>query len=182
MQQQRTTPRRRLSRWLLVSIVLASVGILGMLSGAPWGNRQPQAKTLNFRKASVRPHIAPAQPSTEVAPQSEILQISAATALDPHREAVQKYLELLEQGYQRLKDVGQYTATFLKQERLGNELTEGDVAEIKIRHSPFSVYMNWVEGEPGKELLFVSGANDDKMIVKQVGWKAAVDARGQSRP
>ncbi len=172
MHQQSTQPRRGVSRWLIISAVLASVCLLGIYGGTSLSSRQPTAQTKNFRKKRQRKSATPAQPVVEPTPQAEILQVSANITVDPHREAVLQYIEWLEKGYDRLKSAGHYTATFFKQERLGNDLTEGDVAEIKVRHSPFSVYMKWTEGEPGKELLFVEGANDGKMLVKQVGWKA----------
>jgi len=93
-------------------------------------------------------------------------------AVDANQLALKKNLELLEQGYRRLVEAANYTATFFRQERIGGELTEGDVSEIKIRHSPFSVYMKWLVGETDKEILFVSGQNDDNLLVRQVGWKA----------
>jgi hypothetical protein len=81
---------------------------------------------------------------------------------------------LLEQGRRRLADVSDYTCTFFKQERLGTELSEGQIMELKMRHKPFSVYMKWLNGEKGRELLYVDGEQDNKMIVHPGGWKARI--------
>jgi len=57
---------------------------------------------------------------------------------------------LLEQGRRRLGEASDYTCTFFKQERLGTELSEGQIMELKMRHKPFSVYMKWLNGEKGR--------------------------------
>jgi hypothetical protein len=81
---------------------------------------------------------------------------------------------LLEQGRRRLGEASDYTCTFFKQERLGTELSEGQIMELKMRHKPFSVYMKWLNGEKGRELLYVDGEQDNKMIVHPGGWKARI--------
>ncbi len=90
------------------------------------------------------------------------------------RMAMVMNMVLLEQGRRRLADVPDYTCTFFKQERLGTELSEGTIMELKMRHKPFSVYMKWLNGEKGRELLYVDGEQDGKMIVHPGGWKSRI--------
>jgi Protein of unknown function (DUF1571) len=90
------------------------------------------------------------------------------------RIAMLMNLVLLEQGRRRLADVPDYTCTFFKQERLGTELSDGQIMELKMRHKPFSVYMKWLNGEKGRELLYVDGEQDNKMIVHPGGWKSRI--------
>ncbi|MCR9229543.1 DUF1571 domain-containing protein [Gimesia chilikensis] len=78
---------------------------------------------------------------------------------------------LLEKGCRLLDSVSDYTTTFSKQEYVGGALTENQVINLKCRHKPFSVYMKWVVGDKGQELLYVDGENDQKMLVKMGGLK-----------
>lgn len=88
------------------------------------------------------------------------------------REALKRSLDLLEQGATRLAAESGYTATFYRQERVGSNLRDPEVVEMKLRHEPFSVYMRWVQGEPGQEVLFVKGRNGGDLILHPGGWKS----------
>ncbi len=79
---------------------------------------------------------------------------------------------LLERGLQRLLEIPSYTATMAKQERIGGDLSDSQVIRMKLRHAPFSVYMCWLEGDVGREALFVEGQNDGKTLFHFGGWKA----------
>ena len=88
------------------------------------------------------------------------------------RTAVERDLELLEAGYRRLREVADYTAVMLRQERVGGALGHPEIMQLKLRHSPFSVYMKWLDGEDvGREVLYVDGENDGEMLVKLGGIK-----------
>ena len=87
------------------------------------------------------------------------------------REALQRNLELLEEGSRKLESIPYYTATFYKQERVHGELCDNQVVELKLRQQPFSVYMKWLAGDTGQELLYVDGDNNDNLLVRIGGWK-----------
>ncbi len=87
------------------------------------------------------------------------------------RFALLMNLLLLEKGYAQLSKTPSYTATFFKQERLGDELGEGQVIQVKLRHAPFSVYMHWLVGDKGREVLYIDGENDGDMVAHPGGWK-----------
>lgn len=99
----------------------------------------------------------------------------AARTLDFNAEANSLSLLLnqflLEQGCERLSHIPNYTATFFKQERVDGTLLDEQVMEMKLRHAPFSVYMKWHAGEVGRELLYVEGEHDGKMIVHPGGLR-----------
>jgi len=79
---------------------------------------------------------------------------------------------LLEKGQRFLSTVPDYTSTLYKQERIDGVLNAPSFMQVKIRHEPFSVYMKWLEGDdPGRELLYVEGENDDEMLIKLGGVK-----------
>jgi len=79
-------------------------------------------------------------------------------------------LAMMDQARQRLEQVDDYTATFFKQERLdGGDLLDPQVMQLKLRHEPFSVYMKWTEGDVGREVLYVDGQYENRMLVKKGG-------------
>ena len=47
---------------------------------------------------------------------------------------------------------------------------------MKCRHKPFSVYLEWLSGDVGREVIFVEGANQGNMIAHDGGWKARIPA------
>ncbi|MFN0197116.1 MAG: DUF1571 domain-containing protein [Planctomycetaceae bacterium] len=78
---------------------------------------------------------------------------------------------LLEKACANLIQVGDYTATFSKHERVQGSLLPPEVMEVKIREKPFSVYMRWHVGDKGRELLYVHGENDNNLLVHPGGWQ-----------
>ncbi|MBS0264694.1 MAG: DUF1571 domain-containing protein [Planctomycetes bacterium] len=95
------------------------------------------------------------------------------SAIRGSKLALQLHVALLELGKHRIEQIPDYTATFVKQEKLdGGDLQELQSMEFKLRHKPFSVYMKWVEGgDVGREVLLVDGQYDDKMLVRLGGIK-----------
>ncbi|MFH1299473.1 MAG: DUF1571 domain-containing protein [Planctomycetota bacterium] len=87
------------------------------------------------------------------------------------RMALLMNMLLLEKGCRYLDSIPDYTATFSKQEFVGGALSDNQVINLKCRHKPFSVYMKWVVGDKGQELLYVDGENEEKMLVKMGGLK-----------
>jgi len=80
-------------------------------------------------------------------------------------------LMLLERGIRKFADVEDYTATFYKRERVEGTIGDAQVMRMKLRQKPFSVYMKWLKGDVGRELLYVDGKYDGKMLVKLGGVK-----------
>lgn len=87
------------------------------------------------------------------------------------RRALTFSLLLLEKGYEFLKQKPDYTATVFLQERVGGALCDPQVVNLKMRHEPLSVYMKWLVGDKGRELLYVEGTNGGDMLVKVGGIK-----------
>jgi len=92
------------------------------------------------------------------------------------RMALLLNLLMLEKCERRLASVAEYTATFCKQERINGELTEPQLMDLKMRHAPFSVYMKWLNGDKGRQVLFVEGENGGKLLVKFGGWRSRLPA------
>lgn len=94
-------------------------------------------------------------------------------AIHGSKLALQLHVALLELGKHRIQNFPDYSATFIKQERVeGDEMQDLQTCQLKLRHKPFSVYMKWVEGgDAGQELLYVDGLYDNRMQVKLGGRK-----------
>lgn len=92
------------------------------------------------------------------------------------RAALRKKVKQMQQGRNFLNALPDYTATIQKREVVGNELLDEQTILIKCRHHPFSVYLNWVTADPGREVLYVAGRNQGKMIAHDGGWKARIPA------
>jgi len=90
------------------------------------------------------------------------------------RSALLMHLMLIERGIKKLQNVDDYTATFYKRELVGGELSEAQVMHLKLRHEPFSVYMKWLMGDKGRELLYVDGQHNGKMLVRLGGVKKLI--------
>ncbi|QDU80563.1 hypothetical protein Pla110_22940 [Polystyrenella longa] len=84
-------------------------------------------------------------------------------------DAVKLIQSILEEGLENLKQIPDYTTTFIKQERIAGSMTEPNLINLKIRHEPFSVYMKWLNGDKGRELLYVDGENNGDMVVRVGG-------------
>ncbi|MEZ6067713.1 MAG: DUF1571 domain-containing protein [Planctomycetaceae bacterium] len=78
---------------------------------------------------------------------------------------------LLERGLEMFEDVDSYTFTLTRQERVGGDLLDPQVMNVKLRHSPFSVYMKWIAGDKGRQVIYVEGLNDGKLLVQPGGIK-----------
>jgi hypothetical protein len=73
-----------------------------------------------------------------------------------------------------LAKIADYRATFKKTERVENKTIEQSMA-LKIRHKPFSVYLRYLAGkEKGREVLYVEGANDNQLLVRERGLLASL--------
>jgi len=78
--------------------------------------------------------------------------------------ALKLHVALLDLGRHRIGAVPDYTATFVKQERVDGALQDLQTIQLKLRHKPFSVYMKWIGKESnGREVVFVKGQHEDKI-------------------
>ncbi|MCA9068180.1 MAG: DUF1571 domain-containing protein [Planctomycetaceae bacterium] len=84
-------------------------------------------------------------------------------------KAVRCSLELLRAGYEQLQTTRNFAAVFHKQERVDGILDEGSLIQVLSRHEPLSFYMKWLEGDAGRELLYVDGENDGEILVRLGG-------------
>src|ERR1700688_822466 len=91
-----------------------------------------------------------------------LLVCGNATASEP--------LDILNGMASAYAGVHDYTATFIKQERVKGELLAGERIEYKFK-KPFMVYMKWLPGpHEGREALYVQGRNNNKVTGHEGGF------------
>lgn len=154
-------------------LLFAAVTGSGMLTGIYWTFPPIFADVESNTVRVVQPAalVRTASLSETATPvRRELPDIPLTPAIEAHRQSI----ALIEKGLARLKAIDGYTAEFAKQEVVGGEMTDPQRMLLKVRQEPFSVYMKWVEGKPGQELLYVKGENDGDMIVHPGGWRGRV--------
>ena len=94
---------------------------------------------------------------------------SAATAEHPLMPVV-RWAQASNKHLQTLAD---YSATFVKRERVGDELTEHQYLFVKVRHQPFSVYLTFLAPAAlkGREAIYVEGKNGGNLLAHDTGLK-----------
>ena len=71
----------------------------------------------------------------------------------------------------RIEEIQDYSATFIKQERVVDTLGPQERFFVKIRHRPFSIYLRGLAPRSikGQEVIYVAGQNHGKMLVHPGG-------------
>ena len=69
------------------------------------------------------------------------------------------------------QNIRDYSCTFVKRERVDGELGEFQHILLRVAHQPFSVYMSFLRPYTGREVVYVAGQNDNKMVVLEAGFK-----------
>jgi hypothetical protein len=94
---------------------------------------------------------------------------------DLNSQILREHFARLKAGRERFRRMPGYTATLVKQERIGASLTDETSFAVKVRHEPFSVFMRWESGDDtGKEVLYVDGKDDGELLVHLGGLKGRI--------
>ncbi len=72
-------------------------------------------------------------------------------------------LDLLNKAKERYNEIEDYTATFIKQQRIGGELQKKEEIFMKFK-KPFCIYYKWINPDGGKEVIYVDGKNKNRLI------------------
>ena len=100
-------------------------------------------------------------------------QIAARISDAPASHALIPALQKGTQALEALESVKDYRATFAKKELIGRKLIDTQM-DLRFREDPFSVYLKFLSPHAGREALFVKGENDDKLLVRDVGFAGLV--------
>ncbi|MBI3463960.1 MAG: DUF1571 domain-containing protein [Planctomycetes bacterium] len=175
---------RRQDLWVL----LAAAALFGLPSGVH-GSAQPPAKQSRSSAAATsagrRPSAVSAvdqttqpgkqQPSKQgSAKQPPAKQQSHKQPPAGDQHPLEVPLQMALEAQAAFSEVHDYSATFVKRERIDGELTERHYLHMKCRQKPFSVYMRWIEPGNGREVLYVAGRHEGKLIAHETGLKDAI--------
>ncbi len=84
-------------------------------------------------------------------------------------QSADKAIGYLTRALEAVRSASDYTATYLRQEANGFERSPEETIQFKFR-KPFAVYMKWTrDPNKGREVLFVKGKNDNKIIAHEGG-------------
>jgi hypothetical protein len=110
-----------------------------------------------------------------------LLRVARSTSPSIPAHPLDSALELARNGLATIRnDIRDYTATLVKRERVNGQLGEYEYMFTKIRNRqvadgrvvvPFSVYMYFLRpaSAQGREVLYVEGKNDNKLIAREGG-------------
>ncbi|HMP78597.1 MAG TPA: DUF1571 domain-containing protein [Pirellulaceae bacterium] len=129
--------------------------------------------------------VAVAEPApTTVTPSETVPTGPTAPAPHPLDPALDIAYRALENMRTNIRD---YTATLVKRERVDNMLGDAYFMDIKVRNErvtnagvvPFSIYMAFKKprGVDGREVIYVKGRNDGKLIAHEGGIGSMVTVR-----
>ncbi len=69
------------------------------------------------------------------------------------------------------QEIRDYSCTLVKRERVDGQLGDYQHMLMKVMHDPFSVYMSFLQPFTGREVVYVAGQNENKMVVLEAGFK-----------
>jgi hypothetical protein len=132
--------------WALASLLL--------LTASTWSQSPQTAIQL----------MSAAQPNDAAAKDRQQL---AATPL----AQVLRWAEVLRQRADKIND---YSCTFIKRERIDDQLGEHQQMQLRIRHRPFSIYAAYLapESVKGRRAVWIEGHNGGKLLAAGTGLQS----------
>lgn len=80
-------------------------------------------------------------------------------------------LEAARKSKKQIDDIEDYECTFSKHELVGKKMIKSTMT-MKFREQTFSVYLHYLDFNPGREVIYVQGKNNDNLLVHDAGIKA----------
>jgi hypothetical protein len=118
-------------------------------------NQQPAAQTVSAQPAQVAARIAPPAAAGPI----DLTPVGNEHPLMPA-------VRMAKDGVARIDaTIQDYSAMMIKEERIDGTLNEKEVAFVKVRHQPFSVYCYFLKPHKGRECLYNDGPNGTKGIL-----------------
>lgn len=105
--------------------------------------------------------------------QAEHERIAKAVKISQSSHPLAAGLKLAVESRRALDKVKDYSASFFKQEQVGNVRVNHQLA-LKVRESPFSVYLRYLTPHTGREAIYVTGQNSNKMLAHGTGIETLV--------
>ncbi|MCA9258202.1 MAG: DUF1571 domain-containing protein [Planctomycetales bacterium] len=95
----------------------------------------------------------------------------------PGEHPLMPALRVAKQGLAEIdSQIQDYQAILYKQERIDGELQGQEVAFVKVRHNPFSVYLYFLAPSRGRECVYVEGPDGAKgeLQARDCGWRRRI--------
>lgn len=165
----------------LIAAVLASLGFtLPTWSADPPRSRSAGARPPKVAKQSSTSDQDGASESTdETAGGDQTASVSSdemARQLPKHIHPEHPLVPPLQMAYrsrETLKEVKDYTAVFVKKELI-NQAYITHTMDMKLRESPFGVYLRFQDPSQGRQVLYSAGANNNQLLVQEPGLKGGL--------
>jgi hypothetical protein len=97
------------------------------------------------------------------------IEIAGKIAETDETHVLAPALKLASESLKSLDQLKDYTSIFSKTERIGRNLIHSRM-ELKLRETPFSVYVKFLQPNAGREVLYVEGTNNNYLRVRDVGF------------
>jgi hypothetical protein len=95
--------------------------------------------------------------------------VSGLQAVEANKEhPLKPVLRVVEKSLKTLESIPAYEATFTKNELVKNRMVSQRM-KMKFRREPFSVYFYFLGDLKGREVIYVKGRNDGKILAHETG-------------
>jgi len=190
--QSRTSTGRR--NLVAACITVLSVGVLYSSFDPVPAGEETLSKTApvipEFDESSVPMPVEAVEASELVADATDVAEpVAVDTSDDGIRrravageslsniETVRFCTLLLKDGLRFIEGYNTYTVTFHREERIEGDMKSQQSIDMKVQHGPhFAVYMKWLTGEKGQQVLFSEEYDDGCMVVKFGGFRRLLPA------
>jgi hypothetical protein len=155
----------------LAVVMLIAIGAACVAAGAQSNLTEPVYRVANETSTATASTAAvPAQPVAAKPAEADRTALDFARQGDEHPlMPVIRGLKISQEAID--KSIRDYSCTFVKQERVDGQLGEKQYIYMKVMHQPFSVYMLFKQPFAGREVVYVQGQNDNKLVALDVGVK-----------
>ncbi len=169
---------RRKPRKLWPLLVGAGFLALGIITASQIGSTGTDA---DFKEMAVKMESAPLSAGDDADRFGDrIVGLVSNAKIENAEHPIDPLLDLADEAFNRIdQTVRDYTATIISQVRISGKLQPEKYIECKIRHAhttedsevPFSIYLKMLtpKKEHGREVIWVDGENDGKLIAHTTG-------------
>ncbi len=130
----------------------------------------PQREEEPPKIASVPDRSPRMSPKDLASPPAEATPSEAAAAeVTPEIDPIVRAKQMIAECKAKFATVRDYTCSFHKRERIQGKMTPQYVMSMKARTHPHSIYFKFVRPYAGREAIYVSGKNSNKLLAHDVG-------------
>ncbi len=152
-----------------LSAAIVAIGLFVAKANAQDTGTKPDYRVANGSSASQPAETAPAgQPGQAAAAGKYAFDLIQKPGEHPLAPVIRTLKATQEEIDHNVRD---YSCTLVKQERVDGELGEMQHIMLKVMHQPFSVYMSFLKPYAGREVVYVEGQNNGKLVVLEAGMK-----------